>query len=226
MKSLVDALEAQAGAPAGVIPPLPKTAKRPKQSAAGLPDNLAAESIADAAIEATKKAPPKSARRRSREFALQALYQWQIAAHSPGDLETQFGEAEGFKRGDVKLFSTLMRGTIKESSHLTEQLTPHLDRPWAEVSPIERSILLMSSFELIHMVETPYRVILNEAIELAKSFGGTDGHKYVNGILDKLAATARADEITHQAASGLPIKKRAASAPTVIVKARRTPRSE
>jgi len=210
MKSLVDALEAEA-----------KKVKAEAKAKTPVPNvNEAAEATA------TKKGPPKSARRRSREFALQALYQWQIAAHSVGDLETQFGEADGFKRSDVTLFSALMRGTIKESSTLIERLTSHLDRAWAEVSPIERSILLMSSFELLHMPETPYRVIINEAIELAKSFGGTDGHKYVNGILDKLAATVRADEITHQAASGNPVKKGAVSTPTVIVKARRVSKPE
>jgi transcription antitermination protein NusB len=207
MKSLVDALEAEAA----------KAETKAKAKTAGLDT---------AEATATKKGPPKSARRRSREFALQALYQWQVAAHSPGDLETQFSEADGFKRSDVTLFSALMRGTIKESQSLIEQLTPHLDRAWTEVSPIERGILLMSSFELLHMFETPYRVIINEAIELAKSFGGTDGHKYVNGILDKLAATVRADEITHQAASGVPLKKRAASTPTVTVKARRVSKPE
>jgi transcription antitermination protein NusB len=198
MKSLVDALEAEA--------------QKAKVKAAA-PDT--------GEVVATKKGPPKSARRRSREFALQAIYQWQVAAHSAGDLETQFSEADGFKRSDVTLFSALMRGTIKESQSLIGQLTPHLDRAWTEVSPIERGILLMSSFELLHMSETPYRVIINEAIELAKSFGGTDGHKYVNGILDKLAATVRADEITHQTANGDPVKKRAASTPVVIVKTRR-----
>ncbi len=227
MKSLVDALEAKAlsgGAQAvGGKKPVQNliTPESTFLDSAG----ALASSEKDMAAE-TKKAPPKSARRRSREFALQAIYQWQIAAHSPGDLEAQFAEADGFKRADVPMFSVLMRGTIKESQTLIDQLTPHLDRPWAEVSPIERSILLLSSFELIHTLETPYRVILNEAIELAKSFGGTDGHKYVNGILDKLAAIIRADEISHQGANGVPVKKRAASVPTVTVKSRRTPRPD
>jgi transcription antitermination protein NusB len=202
MKSLVDALEAEAA----------------KSKAKAV--------VPDAGETSVKKGPPKSARRRSREFALQALYQWQVAAHSAGDLETQFSEADGFKRSDVTLFSVLMRGTIKESQSLIGQLTPHLDRAWTEVSPIERSILLLSSFELLHMAETPYRVIINEAIELAKSFGGTDGHKYVNGILDKLAATVRADEITHQTANGDPVKKRVASTPKVTVKTRRVSKPE
>lgn len=209
MKSLVDALQAEAA-----------------KVAADVKAKAKAKSVAPASAETgdettAKKSPPKSARRRSREFALQAIYQWQVAAHSAGELEAQFAEADGFKRADVTLFSALMRGAIKDSSTLIEQLTPHLDRAWAEVSPIERGILLISGFELLHMPETPYRVIINEAIELAKSFGGTDGHKYVNGILDKLAASVRAHEITHQAASGHPVKKRGASTPMVTVKTRR-----
>ena len=88
---------------------------------------------------------------------------------------------------------------MKHAETLKEELHPHLDRPWKEVSPIESAILLIGAFELTNLPETPYRVIINEAIELAKSFGGTDGHKYVNGILDKLAVTVRADEIAFQA---------------------------
>ena len=140
----------------------------------------------------------KSARRRSREFALQALYQWQLAGHSLADIEQQYAAAEGFAKADSALFSLIVSGVLKYVETLKEKLGPHLDRPWKEVSPIESGILLIGAFELIHLPETPYRVIINEAIELAKSFGGTDGHKYVNGILDKLAATTRADEITFQ----------------------------
>ena len=137
----------------------------------------------------------KSARRRSREFALQALYQWQLAGQSLADLEQQYVQEEGFAKADSKLFSTILSGVLKHAGTLEEILAPHLDRPWKEVSPIESAILLIGAFELAHLPETPYRVILNEAIELGKSFGGTDGHKYVNGILDKLASTTRVDEI-------------------------------
>ena len=140
----------------------------------------------------------KSARRRSREFALQALYQWQLAGQSLADIEQQYAAAEGFAKADSVLFSVIVSGVLKHVETLKEKLGPHLDRPWKEVSPIESGILLIGAFELIHLPETPYRVIINEAIELAKSFGGTDGHKYVNGILDKLAASVRADEITFQ----------------------------
>jgi N utilization substance protein B len=137
----------------------------------------------------------KSPRRRSREFALQAMYQWQLAQQSVGEIELQYKTAEGFDKADQALFKTIVVGIIQNAAALEASLVPHLDRGWAEVSPVERSVLLIAGFELIHIPETPYRVIINEAIELAKSFGGTDGHKYVNGVLDKLAAIVRAEEI-------------------------------
>jgi transcription antitermination protein NusB len=163
----------------------------------------------------------KNPRRRAREFALQALYQWQVAAQEVGDIETQYAEMEGYAKADATLFTKLVRGVIKEQAALIEQLTPHLDRPWHELSPVERAVMLASGFELIHMVETPYRVIINEAIELAKSFGGTDGHKYVNGVLDKLAAAVRADEIQYQAANPTAQKPRKSAAATVTIKPKR-----
>jgi N utilization substance protein B len=87
-------------------------------------------------------------------------------------------------------------------------MSPYLDRAWAEVSPVERAVLLIAGYELSRMPETPYRVIINEAIELAKSFGGTDGHKYVNGVLDKFAAITRADEIAAPPLAKRPTAKR------------------
>lgn len=140
----------------------------------------------------------KSARRRSREFALQALYQWQLAGQSLADIEQQYAQAEGFAKADSALFSVILSGVLKHAEMLKEKLQPHLDRPWREVSPIEAAILLIGAFELTNLPDTPYRVIINEAIELAKSFGGTDGHKYVNGILDKFAVTVRADDADFQ----------------------------
>jgi transcription antitermination protein NusB len=141
----------------------------------------------------------KNARRRAREFALQALYQWQVAAPTVSDAEKNIAELEGFAKADAAFFSTLVRGATLEHDALAAQFAPHLDRTWAEVSPIERGIMLLGGYELNHMVQTPYRVIINEAIELAKAFGGTDGHKYVNGVLDKVAAIVRAEEIKYQA---------------------------
>ena len=163
----------------------------------------------------------KSARRRSREFVLQALYQWQLAGQSLADIEQQYAEAEGFAKADSALFSVILNGVLKHADTLKEKLLPHLDRPWKEVSPIESAILLIGAFELIHLPETPYRVIINEAIELGKSFGGTDGHKYVNGILDKLAATVRAGEIAFQSdAPESPLAKKIAAV-KVTTKTRR-----
>jgi N utilization substance protein B len=136
----------------------------------------------------------KSPRRRAREFALQALYQWQIAGQSLAFIEKQFGEAEHFERADARFFNALVAGVMKHHDALAAALAPHLDRQWAEVSPIEKGALLIGALELAHMPQTPYRVVINEAIELGKLFGGTDGHKYVNGILDKLAIELRRDE--------------------------------
>jgi N utilization substance protein B len=148
-----------------------------------------------------KGAAKPSARRRSREFVLQAVYQWQLAGQSLADIEKQFTTAEDFNKADATFFSVLLKGALKNADATREALQPHIDRAWEELSPIERGILLMSGHELLVSVDVPYRVVINEAIELAKSYGGTDGHKYVNGVLDKLAAVARADEIAHAASA-------------------------
>jgi transcription antitermination protein NusB len=137
----------------------------------------------------------KSARRRARELALQALYQWQLSGQTTAYIEKQFVEGKDYAKADQSYFGVLFPGTVKESEHLQAALTPCLDRKFAELSPIERGILLLAGFELVHQIDIPYRVVINEAVELAKSFGGTDGHKYVNGVLDKFAASVRSMEI-------------------------------
>lgn len=164
----------------------------------------------------------KSARRRSREFAVQALYQWQLAGQSLADIEQQYAQAEGFAKADSDLFSVILSGVLKDAETLKEKLAPHLDRPWNEVSPIESAILLIGAFELANLPETPYRVIINEAIELAKSFGGTDGHKYVNGILDKFAAITRDNEIVvYKADASVPKRAEKTAVVKVTSKTRR-----
>jgi N utilization substance protein B len=150
----------------------------------------------------------KSPRRRSREFGLQAIYQWQLAQQSTHELEQQYELAEGFDKADAELFKALIAGVVQDADTLSEAMSPYLDRAWAEVSPVERAVLLIAGYELSRMPETPYRVIINEAIELAKSFGGTDGHKYVNGVLDKFAAITRADEIAAPPLAKRPTAKR------------------
>ena len=136
----------------------------------------------------------KSARRRSRELALQALYAWQLSGEDAAGLQTQLAESKEFGKADSKYFARLLRGTIEEAGALERVIEPTLDRKLKELSPVERGILLLAAFELKHAPDIPYRVVINEAIELAKEFGGTDGHKYVNGVLDKVAAALRPDE--------------------------------
>lgn len=138
----------------------------------------------------------RSARRRAREAALQGLYQWQATGDTASTITAHLSEAKGFAKADQDLFSQLLRGVIAGTAELETLITPHLDRKLEEVSLVERCILLLGAYELAHMPETPYRVVINEAIELGKSFGGTDGHRFVNGVLDKLAPQLRSHEVT------------------------------
>ena len=137
----------------------------------------------------------KSPRRRAREFIVQGLYQWQVGGQDAAAIQLQAEGVAGFDKADNPLYSSLLAETRQHGEALKLDLTPYIDRAWDEVSPIERCILLLGACELRLHPETPYRVIINEAIELAKTFGGTDGHKFVNGVLDKLAAGLRPDEV-------------------------------
>jgi N utilization substance protein B len=143
---------------------------------------------------AAKRAAPKSARRRSRELALQGLYRWLIAGGDGAAAEADVRELEGFEKMDRAHFDALLYGGIEQAAALDEVLTRHVDRKTTLLSPIEHGVLMIGVYELMHCVEIPYRVAINEAVELAKSFGGTDGHKYVNGVLDKCAADLRPNE--------------------------------
>ena len=136
-----------------------------------------------------------SPRRVSREFALQGLYQWIYTGATPAVVLRNLAELEGFDRADQEFLSSELKGTIGEADDLRARLEPIADRKWDEVSPIERAILLLGAWELVHNPEIPYRVTINEAIELGKRFGGTDGHKYVNGVLDRLAQAVRPEEV-------------------------------
>jgi transcription antitermination protein NusB len=133
----------------------------------------------------------KSPRRRARELALQSLYHWLLNPEDVGVIQVDVIAKETPKRYDKAFYNALFEGVVSEMPRLRDALVPFLDRPQVELSPVEHAILLAGAYELIHFPETPYRVIINESIELAKSFGGTDGHKYINGVLDKLAAQAR-----------------------------------
>jgi N utilization substance protein B len=136
----------------------------------------------------------KTSRRRSREFALQGMYQWQLAGTDAATIVRQLAEARGFDKIDPEYFRILLEGAIAAAPGLEQAIAPHLDRDFARLSPVERGILLLAGYELRHRPDVPYRAVINEAVELAKSYGGTDGYKYVNGVLDKLAAQMRPAE--------------------------------
>lgn len=134
----------------------------------------------------------KTARRRSREIALQALYAWQLAGGNPLD-ELPALDEEG--RADRDLAEALVRGVLERAEELKGLIAPCLDRDFARLSPVERAILYIGAFELQAHPETPFKVVVNEAVELGKSFGGTGGHKFVNGVLEKLAGGLRPGEV-------------------------------
>jgi N utilization substance protein B len=134
-------------------------------------------------------------RKIAREFALQGLYAWLVGGAEVTLIAANLAEDENFKRADAEWFRQLLYGVLKDEDLLSSRITPYLDRPLAELSPVERAILLIGAYELVSCPDVPYRVVINEGLELAKKFGGTDGHKYINGVLDKLAQEARAVEI-------------------------------
>jgi len=141
------------------------------------------------------KSPPKSPRHRARELAMQGIYQWRLSGADASQVAQRMQDEKNLGRYDVKLFDRLLRGVLAQHAELGAALAPHMDRASDELSPVEFSILLLAAYEMLKQPETPYRVIINEAVELAKTYGGTDGHKFVNGVLDKLAAQARPLEI-------------------------------
>lgn len=139
----------------------------------------------------------RSPRHRAREFALQGIYQWLLNNEDSGAIDAHIREAHSFDKADQEHFDILLHGSINQSVALREDFAPLIDRTIAELSPIEHAVLLIGAFELKNQMEIPYRVVINEAVELTKSFGGQDGHKYVNGVLDKLAGKFRSVEIAN-----------------------------
>ena len=136
----------------------------------------------------------KSPRRRAREFVVQGLYQAQVGGQDEAAIRRQSAGVEGFDKADAELYGALLHESLAHGDELRTALAPHIERGWDEVSPVERGILLLAACELARHPETPYRVVINEAIELAKTYGGTDGHRFVNGVLDKLAPVLRPHE--------------------------------
>jgi N utilization substance protein B len=142
-----------------------------------------------------KRARPKSARRRSREAALQGLYEWLLGGAEPRAIDAHVREQEGFDKCDMAHFDSLLHGCIAEAADIDAVLARHVDRKTSLLSPIEHAVMMIGTYELRHCIDIPYKVAINEAVELAKAFGGTDGHKYVNGVLDKAAAELRPAEV-------------------------------
>jgi len=136
----------------------------------------------------------RSPRHRAREFALQGIYQWLLNREDVAVIEAHIRQAHGFNKADTEHFEALIYGSLRDVVMLRDSIAPLLDRPITELSPVEHAALLIGAYELKNHLEIPYRVVINEAVELTKSFGGIDGHKYVNGVLDKLAAQLRSAE--------------------------------
>jgi N utilization substance protein B len=162
----------------------PSTSKRPpRQTRTGVTSTGA------------RKAGSKSNRSRAREFALQGLYQSLVGGNTAPDIDQFTRDLAGFNKADAVHFDSLLHGCIAEAEQLDALIVPLLDRPMTEISPVEHAIMWIGAYEMSHCLDVPWRVVLNECIELAKEFGGTDGHKYVNGVLNGMAPTLRATEI-------------------------------
>ena len=168
----------------------PVTDKPPRQSRTGLTSTGA------------RKASAKSNRSRSREFALQALYQHLVGRNDPVEIDHFTRDLAGFHKADAAHYDALLHGTIREEAELDAMIQPLLDRKFGEISPIEHAVMWIGVYEFRHCLDVPWRVVLNECIELAKEFGGTDGHKYVNAVLNGLAPTLRSVEVEADRASG------------------------
>src|ERR1035437_84347 len=161
----------------------PAKSRPPRQSRTGLTSTGA------------RKAGAKSERSRAREFALQALYQALVGKNAVEDIDIFTRDLAGFSKADSVHFDTLLHGCTHEANELDALIAPLLDRKLGEISPIEHAVMWIGAFELKHCLDVPWRVVLNECIELAKEFGGTDGYKYVNAVLNKMALRLRAAEI-------------------------------
>ena len=137
----------------------------------------------------------RAPRRNARELALQALYAWQLAGGTADELLAQAASADEHANADRALLEALVQGVIARAADLEALITPCLARSFASLSPVERALLLIGAYELSAEPATPLKVVINEAVEIGKSYGGTDGYKFVNGVLEKLAAALRPVEL-------------------------------
>ena len=161
----------------------PTKPNRPPQTRTGLTDT------------GVKKAADKSARTRAREFAMQALYQHLVGRNEADSIDAFTRDLVGFHKADSAHYDALLHGCVKDAVALDASITPSLDRPMLEISPVEHAVLWIGVYEFKNCPDVPWRVVINECIELTKAFGGTDGHKYVNGVLNKIAPSLRPLEV-------------------------------
>jgi N utilization substance protein B len=149
-----------------------------------------------------RKSSTKPPRSRAREFALQALYQFIVGGNDAESIDNFTRDLSGFHKADSVHYDALLHGCVTQAAELDALIVPLLDRKLQEISPIEHAVMWIGAWEFMHATDVPWRVVLNECIELAKEFGGTDGHKYVNAVLNGLAPKLRAAEVEADRASG------------------------
>ena len=189
---IASAKSATPGQPAPMVKPaVPPPASAPKSNSNRPPR----QSRTGLTSTGARKAGSKTNRSRSREFALQALYQHLIGKNAVEDIDAFTRDLAGFSKSDSVHFDALLRGCVEESAALDAFIVPLLDRKLAEISPIEHCVMWIGVYEFKHCPDVPWRVVLNECIELAKEFGGTDGHKYVNAVLNGIAPLLRGPEM-------------------------------
>jgi transcription antitermination protein NusB len=143
-----------------------------------------------------EKKSPRGTRARSmaRKLAMQALYQWQLTGQSAADINLQFLASEDIEGADREYFTELVKGCVGQSEKINATVKPFIDRPLDQLDPVETAILMIGMYELINRIEIPFRVVINEGVDLTKRFGATDAHKYVNAVLDRAAREIRAAE--------------------------------
>jgi N utilization substance protein B len=137
-----------------------------------------------------------AARRKARRLAMQALYQWHLSSSPVNQIEAEFIADHDMSKVDQEYFSEVLRGVPSTLSELDGYIEMYTDRSTREMTPVELSILRMGAYELVHRIDVPFKVIINEGVELSKLFGASEGHRYVNGVLDKLAQSLRAAEVS------------------------------
>ncbi|MCX8520446.1 MAG: transcription antitermination factor NusB [Rhodoferax sp.] len=164
-------------------PPKAASQRPPRQSRKGLTST------------GVRKAASKPPRSRAREFALQGLYQSLVGRNPVAEVDAFTRDLAGFNKADAAHFDALLHGCNAQAAPLDALIEPLLDRPFAEISPVEHAALWIGVYELLYCLDVPWRVVISECVELSKEFGGTEGHKYVNALLDRLAQQLRSAEV-------------------------------